>query len=414
MKHCEKAYEWRVNVKNLWIGKYASQEIFEEMALKGYKDSAAQISQNNLINGLDQLGIQLDTLNAYNVPSNYEEKIVRKKQWSRTGLSSDISVEFINIKYLSHIFRTFKLVTHAKRWAKMNESEKGNCIFVYGMQSSLLSAAIKIKKILPNVTICLIVPDLPQYMDMAMSSIKKILKKIDWINIKHQLKYIDKYVLYTRHMAEFLHLDKNIWIEMEGSFNDKDIELQNITQKTNYSSKIVMYSGLLDKRYGIIEYLNAIELIDDDDYEFWFTGSGNAELEIMQRSKRDPRIKLLGFLPSRKDLLNKQQEAMMLINTRLPSEESSSFCFPSKIFEYMITGKPVLSFKIDGIPENYFEYLIQMKSTSPKDISESIKYVANLSDEERKRIGDDAKEFILKYKTSKHQVKRIINFIGLK
>lgn len=396
-------------LKFLWIGKYASEEIFQEMALKGYKDPAAQVSQSNIINAFEELGISVDTLNAYTVPSDYQDKYVQSQAWSRTGFSKDISVGFRNIKYISHLLRTRKLKIAAKHWAR-KQTEESITILVYGMQLSLLAAAIVVKKLVPNSHIFLIVPDLPQYMDMAMSIVKKILKKADWVMIHHQMKFIDGYVLYTKHMAKFLKLADNKWMVMEGSISLKDETCKSISN--SMSNRIsIMYSGKIDKRYGITELLKAIELLNNEDYEFWFTGTGNAVPEIKERAKVDNRVKYLGFLPSRQALLQKQQEATMLINMRLPTEEGSAYCFPSKIFEYMASSKPVLSFRVDGIPDEYYTYLVEMKSPSAEDISKAIRFVGNLPEEERKKLGNNAKKFVLNNKNALKQTEKILEFI---
>lgn len=399
-------------MKILWIGKYASNRIFEKMALKGYTDPAAQVSQSNIITSLDELNFKVDTLNAYTVPSDYEDEYVENEIWSRTGESEDISVGFRNIKYISHLFRTKNLKIEAQKWLERN-LEEDITIIVYGMQSSLISAALEIKKARPNVEICLIVPDLPQYMDMSMSFIKRILKKIDWIKIKAQLKKINKYVLYTKHMATFLRLPYDKYIVMEGSLNKKNYESIVSLDSKEKQKTIVMYSGKIDKKYGILELLDAIRKINDDGYEFWFTGIGNAVEDLNRECDFDDRIKYLGFLPTRNELLLKQQEATMLINMRLPSEQGSAYCFPSKIFEYMASGKPVLSFRIAGIPDEYYNYLVEIKSTEANDIKDTILKIGTLSNNEIKEIGQKARRYIMNNKNSISQTKKIIEFLGI-
>ena len=104
------------------------------------------------------------------------------------------------------------------------------------------------------------------------------------------------------------------------------------------------------------------------------------------------------FLPSRKDLLLKQKTASMLINVRKPEEEASAYCFPSKLFEYMISGSPVLSFKIPGIPDEYFDYLIPMENSNPKTIANAIINVGNMKTDDRETLGNKSREFVLNNK----------------
>lgn len=399
-------------MKILWIGKYASEDIFLEMAEKGYKDPSAQVSQSNIIHAFDELKIHVDTLNAYNVPPDYKDNYVDSQKWSRTGYSKDVSAGYRKIKYVGHLFIIKSLKDLSIKWAEKNKMEDEIVIIVYGMQSTLMSAALEIKKIIPKSRLFLIVPDLPQYMSMSMPFVKKVFKKIDWQLIKKQYRLFDGFVLYTEEMAEFLGLPKDKWILMEGSLDTKDV--LDHPDKTMPDDKIsLMYSGRLDKKYGIMELLDAIEIIKDENIEFYFTGNGNAVEEITKRAHTDSRIIYLGFLPSREELLKKQQNVTMLVNMRLPAEEGSAYCFPSKIFEYLASGRPVLSFRLEGIPDEYYNYLIEMKGTSREDISKTINMVANMSAEERYLIGKKGREFVINEKNSMKQAKKIIEFIKL-
>lgn len=196
---------------------------------------------------------------------------------------------------------------------------------------------------------------------------------------------------------------------MEGSF-DPSLVVEDEPKKD--SEKIsIMYSGVLDLRYGIHELLDAMNLLDER-YELWFTGDGNAVPLIEERAKNDKRIKNFGYLPSRQDLIKKQKEATMLISPRSTEEEASKYCFPSKIFEYMVSGNPVISTRIGGIPDEYFDYLIPIEKINAEDIATAIKQVGMMPKNDRKRLGNDGKQFILENKSNTAQVNRILKFMG--
>ena len=163
--------------------------------------------------------------------------------------------------------------------------------------------------------------------------------------------------------------------------------------------------------YGLPELLDAFGLIKDENYELWITGTGTAEDLIKERAAEDSRIKFFGFLPSRHDLMVKQKQATMLINTRKPDEPASAYCFPSKLFEYMASGNPVLSFDIGGIPKEYFEYLVKMEDVAPETIAAAIKLVGEMSAEERKMLGKASKEFVISHKNKYIQSEKILKFI---
>lgn len=394
----------------LWIGVGNSPENRQRILKQGGKLLSSSISNDALVAGLDANGVICDSINCPPVPTypRYPEKRIVGGTWSRTGMSEDHYIGYWNIQYINKISQRHSFISEAKKWAQKHINEKV-IVFVYQMHAPSMAAAVAVKQTIPDAKIVLIVPDLPQYMDLHMSRVKKILKDIDWHSIQRMMKRVDRYVLYSKHMATFLRLSEEQYIVMEGSF-DPSLVVEDEPKKD--SEKIsIMYSGVLDLRYGIHELLDAMNLLDER-YELWFTGDGNAVPLIEERAKNDKRIKNFGYLPSRQDLIKKQKEATMLISPRSTEEEASKYCFPSKIFEYMVSGNPVISTRIGGIPDEYFDYLIPIEKINAEDIATAIKQVGMMPKNDRKRLGNDGKQFILENKSNTAQVNRILKFMG--
>ena len=77
----------------------------------------------------------------------------------------------------------------------------------------------------------------------------------------------------------------------------------------------------------------------------------------------------------------------------------------------MISGNPVLSTNIAGIPEEYDSYLIKIEATNAKSIASAIKQVADMKKQEREEFGFRAKRFILEEKNAQAQTRKILEFI---
>ena len=393
----------------LWLGMGVSDKQKQDIVENGGKILSAVVSQTAILNGLKANGLSFDSINAYKLSAypRYKQKRPPRYEWS-DGDNQNVSVSYLNLKYISHLTRTAAIKREARAWAKRHRGEAVT-VLVYSMHSPLIAGAIEIKKILKNTKIVLIVPDLPQYMDLRMSRVKKALKSMDWVKLKKQMKSIDRYVLYSKHMAEFLQLKDGSWTVMEGSFDPSSLVEE--TPKKDDTTISVMYSGVVDLRYGIPELLDAMDLLDDR-YELWITGAGNATALIKEKAKTDERIKFFGFLPSRHDLLLKQKSATMLISVRRPEEAASTYCFPSKIFEYMVSGNPVISSRIGGIPDEYFDYLVPLGDTGAVSIADAIRTVAEMPRDQRDRRGADGRTFVLERKNNVAQAKKIIDFIS--
>lgn len=396
-------------MKGLWIGVGVGPKLLQEMQEKNERILSAQVSQGNLIDGLDALGICLDTLNAPKLDYRMFPQ-VQAEQWSRREGVTDKSVSYSNTIYGRVLNKQKALCAAARQWAQENLREKDIVVFVYSMHSPFMAAACEVKKWLPHAKICLIVPDLPQYMDLQMSRIKKALKKLDWYRMLRYMKKIDKYILYAQPMAKFLRLKEGSWMVMEGSY-DSDLRADSACQPSQEKIS-VMYSGVLDKRYGIPELMDAMQLLDDR-YELWLTGGGKDVPMVQERAAQDDRVKFFGYLPSRQDLLNKQAQATMLISPRRDIEEASKYCFPSKLFEYMVAGRPVISCFLAGIPEQYHPYLFELTNATAEEIAHTISQVGAMSEEDRKKAGNQAKDFVLTHKNKFVQARNMAVFAGL-
>lgn len=394
----------------LWIGCLESEEEFKNKVKKGYGLASAQVSQQNLVTGIENcLGQGFDSINGSVLPPYpvYADKIINEVVWQHRPDNYDVSVGYKNQKYVNRMTCKNAMIKAADKWFEERYKGEEVILFVYSMRSAPMATACYLKKKIQKCEAYLIVTDLPQFMDLGQSKLKAGLKKIDWINIKKMQNQFDGFILYASKMAKYLNIPNGKWILMEGSFDPQNDTYPCIKNKR---SKAIMYSGKLDMQYGIKLLLDAFMEIKDPEAELWLTGSGNAEKLIKECAKRDSRIKFFGFFPSREEVKKKQQEAAALINMRLPSENASNFCFPSKLFEYMATGIPVLSFKLGGIPEEYYPYLCLIE----KECITGVKNAIEAALKPGNKIGSSAREFIMSNKTLDKQCRRIVQWMQIR
>ena len=77
--------------------------------------------------------------------------------------------------------------------------------------------------------------------------------------------------------------------------------------------------------------------------------------------------------------------------------------------EYMVSGTPVLTTKLPGMPKEYYDYIYLIKDESENGMRNSMIKVLNLPREELIEKGKKAKDFVLKYKNNNVQAKEIID-----
>lgn len=184
--------------KILWIGSYLNEEVFAEYQKYGYKNAASYVSQKNIVQGIEfVINQKIDSLNLISMKGYpFDKKLLIDKKLFYTG-SKNVVAGFVNILYLNKIIGNISLKRISKNWIDENKKylNDGLDIFIYEMRSACLNVAYLIKREIPNTKIHLIVPDLPVFMDLKMSFIKKFLKKLDWVNIKRRLICVDDYIL---------------------------------------------------------------------------------------------------------------------------------------------------------------------------------------------------------------------------
>jgi len=400
--------------KILWIGMFASEEQFEIMQKKGDRQVAAQYTQKNYIDGIEHIMMYpIDTINAHVLPAypKYADWCIIEEHWSHKEGSKDINVGFINLKYINHISRMNALKKAAKEWGLEQKNNKDVKIIVYAMHSPYMAAAKVVKKVIPTAKIYLIVPDLPQNMDISMKGLKKKLKVIDWQIIKNLMKNVDGYVLYTNQMADYFKLQQNQWIRIEGSVN---VELEKINNllENKHSKKVCLYAGTLKQIYKFDIFVQAFINADLRDAELHIYGSGDLASKMTEIANKHPNVKYFGF-QSNDNVVAEELKATVLVNPRPTNEEYTKYSCPSKNLEYMVSGTPLLTTRLAGIPEKYFDYVYTIEDESLEGLTRVLRNILSKSREELHEKGKQAKEFMLREKNNVTQARKILEFIGV-
>jgi len=188
-----------------------------------------------------------------------------------------------------------------------------------------------------------------------------------------QLKSIRKYdmVIGLSENTKVYLADNQEFIHMPGGINGFVYDYFREKRNSEESDKIVlMYAGTLEKVTGIDMLLEAFEQIEDEDVELWISGKGSMVSLVEQFVEKDDRIKYLGC-PSYNEYLDNLKSADILVNPRnmdLPENKNN---FPSKILEYLATGKQIVSTKFPGW-EKFADY-ISFCEKGIKNMRESLK-----------------------------------------
>ena len=107
-----------------------------------------------------------------------------------------------------------------------------------------------------------------------------------------------------------------------------------------------------------------------------------------------------------------QRNASLLVNPRPIEDEYTRYSFPSKNMEYMVSGTPVLTTDLPGMPQEYKDYVFIMEDYSHEGIKNKLTEISNMDKKELNEVGIRAREFVLNKKNNTVQASRIVEMIN--
>lgn len=340
-------------------------------------------------------------------PRHYKDAFIKRHTYAISKNCMFDTIAFCNITYIKQILCSMACRHAVMPWAKLKSSNH-KIILCYTSNNSFMKAIGKAKKKNPSIRAFQIIADITEFAanDNA-TGIKKMYNSWQIKQNNRLKKYTDGYILLTAQMKDKLNIAKP-YIVMEGIAPKRDDIIPAITQDNDV--KTILYTGSMNKKYGILELLEAFSKIRMPDFQLVLCGLGNAESIINEYSERDSRILFLGKVPH-DEVLGLQANATVLVNPRQNNEEFTKYSFPSKNLEYLSSGTPLVAYKLDGIPDEYDDYIYYVPDNDPVTLANRLTEVCEMPEEQRMAMGLKAREFVNKNKNPNIQAKRILDFI---
>lgn len=267
-------------------------------------------------------------------------------------------------------------------------------VVMYAINPIALLPLLKLrkKKDIEITTICPELPEFRRYRKTVKNEIKRDIFRI--LN-----RSFDKYILFSESMSEYIPSERK-WIVLEGFA--PEISCNAIKGKKN----IAMYAGGLAADNGIqlmIEVANRLDTLD----ELWICGVGDCQNIV--ESNTNEKIRYFGMVDN-KTIVNMETQATVLLNLRNPSDPLTRFSFPSKIMEYMASGTLVLSTKLMGISEEYYDYIHVVEDYTVDGVCKILDELFSINEDEYKIQCENALKFI-ETKRASNRIRDIVSFL---
>ena len=335
--------------------------------------NASNQYQHGFINGLSDPDLTIFSSLCVGLFPRLNKRLFFRQRITQMPYGKLVYFKFINLPFLKEKMFERQLWRALSRMAKDNRGEPIE-LFIYSLYIPFLNVLKKLKNKYPKAfRSFLIIPDLPgKYGIMRKRFSLRGIK--DRLEIKKKMCYAnltDNFVFLTESMKTLF--DPKPYVVIEGFLPSCDFRYDSERQK-----KTILYTGSLNRNFGVATLIDAFALIEDVDYRLWICGAGDGQGEVEVAAARDPRILFKGFLP-KNEIADLQSRCDVLINPRPAEGVFTKYSFPSKTMEYLLSGSKVVMHKLEGVGEEYYRYIRVIDEHSPEGIARAI--LSAVSDE---------------------------------
>lgn len=368
----------------------------------------ASIAGNKMqINVLEQLvkysDMDLKSITIYPTAAYPKGKLfIKRERICLFDKFYSLKIGFLNLPIIKQICETLITYFAAKRFI---ERDKINTIFTFNMfpQVGLPAKWLKKKYKCKIVTL---LADLPIDDTVGRKGLSKIFRRMFDSLTQKGILSCDKIIALNKHAAE-LYGPQIPYRVMEGGLDSYDIN--EMPEKT-YTKKNLVYSGALVEYSGIVNLIEAMQYVEDKEVILDIYGSGQITEYVEKCANKMPNVKYHGKIDNN-TMKHIQREAYLLINPRPIDNLISKVTFPSKIFEYMVSGTPVLTTRLNGLTEEYFDKMFFVENNEPYVLATKINEIMGLPSSDLRKKALLARKFVLENKTWERQCKKIYDFI---
>lgn len=397
----------------LYFGSACDREWFEKVSM--IKVAPYHVAQYKfemaLVEGLSSIDdINMEIYYLYQDSYYPKGRFLKFKSKTR-DLNQKYMVKYLpglNLPILKEILNLFLGMYRALIWAVKNRTESSKLILTPFNYAPLSLGIFFIAKIF-GIKRANIFTDLSS--DIINDTRQKDMIWLKRVILPYYKKLVngletsyDLYILFTEAMNEKVNPKNKPYLVMEGIYNN------NLDLSKRKKEKAIMYAGTLSFEYGIEIFLDAFEQIQDEDLQLWLFGDGDMRAYIQELCARDNRVKFFGFKPH-EEVFEHEKRAILLINTRNPEDKYTKYSFPSKTFEYMVSGTPFLTTRLEGHPKEYYNYLYTVENYTVESVKHKIIEILSKPQSELDEFGEKARQFVLENKNCSVQVKKIIELV---
>lgn len=375
-----------------------------------YRTSAFTRSGNNVLSGIANALAQeknVTLLSCMPVPAFPAGKIFLKPKNYR--LANGLTIHFLpilNLKLLKQIVWGILCFFYIIGWSRKHRDESRH-VLLYNTYTPPVGHVYRACRLTKSKLSAILY-------DLGMPSKKLGLSRLTMLGYRAgenaARKYIPKIdgrIIINENIARYYAPGKD-YILVDGGISEQVRRHLFPLSATADRNLVLVCAGLLWEQNGTRLLLEVFHKYPDLKAEIFFAGNGKDVKLIEDAARKDSRIHYAGML-SMDDLFRLYERADVLLNLR--KEDEIDFHFPSKLLEYIVTGRHVISTPVAHAERDYGKYITILNEYSPDALATAIGQLCNSNRDELLALGQQARAFMLRERSWEHQTKRIIKYI---
>ncbi len=387
-------------MKVLFLGLFFDEEGLQQSykKVRGGMQIAPHKFQTLLIDGLQKAGVEVSSAHVLpcgTFPKNHKSIYISDKRWGRDNLR----VGYLNLPFIKQRTQERKVYRYLKE--ALSSTDAPQVIVVYYLHPPFWKALLRIKKQFPKIKILLIMTEsVPGRGDIVDTPQRKKLgdKMVSWAKIA------DGFCLLTKYLTGPLEVGERRWMTLEG-VADQDTPSAQLEER---EKGVFLYTGGVFARFNVDNLIKAFAYLPEG--ELWLCGKAEESQEMKKLLRQSPNVRYFGEVPHDK-LQEYRKKCSYLINPRMPTGTYTKYSFPSKTMEYLASGKPALGYALEGMGEEYRQYLTLLNGKAPQELAEELRAILETDYAQLEEKAMLARDFILTNKTAERQAARLARFL---
>lgn len=300
----------------------------------------------------------------------------------------------VNHFFLREISRFFTLAWLVVYWAIQRLGKK-RILIMYNLTQPNGLVWMRLITWLTHTKLVPVIYDLDQISTCKKSLLFRMVEP-DWLDRIHErlIPYCDGLLPITDAIPRDF-APKMDYLRIDGGIGEAVADGLPALEKKDDGEFVIFYAGGVEPWNGIALLLEYMRMNLDADLRLWIAGGGHDVPLVESAAKSDSRITYFGFLGLDK-LRDLYARCDMLVSLRDLTDPGVVYHYPSKTFEMLAMGKPLLITNSSHTKEMYGEYCKVIDKCDLESYSAGVMYFRNMTAEDRLDFGRRAREFILR------------------